>query len=158
MTRPPQIADAANLLVEQVPITDPRVAAADVTKAYPRFTYVDHGTDRIVFTVDAPLYDDKVVKIARREQGYAANEQEYRNWRALRNGEYGEWLCPVREIGGDGAYVVMDYTDTSRGDDHAAQRHLAPFPPEDIVPSNVGYHPERGTVLIDYSWSFNESP
>lgn len=145
--------EAASKLVQNNENMEPREVAAKVSELEPKFTYIDHGLSRIVFTINHPVYENVVLKIARGKRGIKSNKNESDNYRNLRNTKYEEWLCPVYSISDDNSYLLMDKVDMSKGNYVPVLENLAEiFSTEEISSHNVGFHPQLGNVLIDYTF------
>lgn len=106
-----------------------------------------------------------VLKEADTKKGRQDNLKECESWAELESSKYSEYLSPVRACFNGGKYLIMDYAvvpATKEGYSYSKINKLCEKLEEDLRESgippnnidlgahNIGVHPEKGLVLIDY--------
>lgn len=123
--------------------------------------YVDRGSGRIAYRTEEVLgkkYKGKVAKVAKNEKGRKDNLKELETWEIVKDTNYEEFFCPIRDIRKDGKILIMDFAGKVPDDErNTAEQIIDKLKKEfastsDINLVNMGYHPDYGLVIIDYPW------
>lgn len=128
--------------------------------------FVGRGEYRIAYRINDNTFGKenkgRVIKFARKEKGREMNQREYEVWNKVKNTEYMQYFCPIREAHPEFKTLIMDYAakpENPPTKDEAKKlfSNLKNDEKFDIVPrdfrENFGTHPEFENVIIDYPWT-----
>lgn len=152
MTLPDFASNSVNLVLENTELSGLKVGNI-VSNEITELVYLDHGVDRIVFTIESPSYNNMVLKIARNKGCFEENKKEYNNWDNLKYTKYADWLCPIDLNKSTNSCIFMDKVNMNKGNIDSVIQNLSEIAPiGEVVSQNVGYHDEQGHVLTDYTF------
>lgn len=114
-------------------------------------------------------YKGKVLKKGPSNRSISVNRAEFHTWMAVKGTKLDQYFCPIRHKSDSFEFLIMDYADIDKttSDDilqfkkdiestiKMNNKAIDCLPGLDIDFDNVGFHEDRGLVLIDYSWGAN---
>ena len=125
---------------------------------------VGSGLDREVYRINTTAfgeaYQGKMVKYAARPTAIDKNESEFQTWMAVNGTRAEQYFAPIRDRSKEFEFLIMDYAEpvgaygSVDGFEEMIQEAvlLEDSSKYDIYAGNVGRHPSKGQVVIDYPW------
>lgn len=126
-----------------------------------RFEWIESGTTRDVYRINTNKYgadyQGKVIKFARTSNRRMYNKREVQTWTAVKSSNIGSYFCPIRLFDPNNSWLIMDNADIclDREDANDMRDIIEERTTKDSLDihyNNIGVHPKRGRVLVDYSW------
>lgn len=132
------------------------------------FPEMDRGHSRDVYRITTDRFGPenygRVLKVSKDPDKSRFNMYEFQTWQAVKsNNRLRQFFCPIRSKSPDFRYIIMDFADPDNASATAEFEQnlrnkiaIQDLPQgqldEEIINSNVGYHRDYGSVMIDYPW------
>jgi hypothetical protein len=126
------------------------------------FEWLETGSTRHVYQIKTPRYgsqyEEKVIKFAKSPRRRKYNSREIETWMTVKSRDIGSYFAPIRMFDPNKSWLIMDYAkpnlspSAAREIQDKIESRIEDKRTFDIHYNNVGMHPDRGKVLIDYSW------
>lgn len=134
---------------------------------------IGHGTFRHTYRLESAEFDEyqgEVIKVSRSSAGSKANKHEFQTWMAVSGTACERFFSPVRDHSKDFECLIMDYVEPIHATvndvetltnelyltfDEVFEVDEIPLEDQnrlDIRAENIGSHPKKGCVLVDYPW------